>query len=1287
MYKTPHLPVIFTLVFSGILSTATAQDTSNTIGQVSIASPTAASLGKFGDIPVNYHTGVPQIGIPIYTVQSGSLKLPIGLSYHASGIKVLEPAGWVGSGWALNAGGMITRTVVGAPDDRGNNPGTTITNGYYSDFGFESYLNQTGYTTPDDVSFARGVKDGQPDLYFFNFGGYTGKFYFNDDRTPILLPDQDFKIQPLFQTGYGFQGFVVITPDGTRYYFGQAGNDNSSVPPIESTIAGTTQNGYSSNSGVASSWFLNKVLSADGMDSINLVYQAESYSYYTLAMYPVLSSNYSASGSSYTQTGYNVVKNFINGVRLSQINFPNGQVIFTPSASPRTDLTAGMSVNSSFTDAANTSSYSLGSIAISNNLGFCKKDTFYYDYTRDTSALNTSLSFYNTYNLHADEYRLRLDSVKETSCDGSLLVPPYKFSYFTETLPRRLSFAVDHWGYANGQTGNTTLIPTYTVYSTGGTGPVSHPGDNRDASWPTMRAGTLQQITYPTGGYTQFNYGTKAIYNTTGSELSDVFLGAMVVNMYGQDEYSMRNTLNVENNNAPLTITVTYTANQDVSLTILNSSNAQVYYNPNIISSYQTTVSNLPGGTYTAILSIPDSAAVTGGAYATIQQEQNTTYQASFAVGGLRINSITSNDGLTPNNIVTNYDYLDANSMSNDILYSIPTYVQIIRNDLLGTVWPYCSPNGCSTCDGYSGHAYFVSPGTIRAMATMQGENVGYSEVDVSQTGNGKSVHKYYPSIYYSNNAYNLTDVCVRSIIQSSLCDGSIPNYPSAPVAFEPLREEQSYEGSFNQSGQALKEQYFYPVFVNDSMLTPGHVTVNVPGMYSYTEYNLQSMRKTQNKIVETDYDLANFAQVTKTTTVYYGSPYHNQPTRTVTTTSTGDSLVTNFKYALDYRIASCDAVPDSLPYYMTAVQNAGNTMASNITSCTPQVNNTTNCRATVFTTYRESLMQARQNLIRWRRRTYAPDSTNLVSACYVSALSAADTLLKPVLRLQNMYENAAIETSEWKDLNLLHASFTRYDTSTSPVGYAYPGRTKLINLQAPSATFTNSSVSGSTITKDSRYVDETFFTFANGNPLQVLPRNGLTFSYIWDYLNMMPIAKVSNAAQSDIAYTSFEANGQGNWSFTGTPATDATAPTGSKSYGLSSGSVSKSGLTSGTSYIVSYWSKTGSSYTVTGSTSVKQGKTINGWTYFEHTATGNTTITVSGSGSIDELRLYPSTAQMTTYTYTPVLGMTASCDVDNRITYYFYDGLGRLKWIKDQDLNIIKTIQYHYQTITGMQY
>jgi YD repeat-containing protein len=96
------------------------------------------------------------------------------------------------------------------------------------------------------------------------------------------------------------------------------------------------------------------------------------------------------------------------------------------------------------------------------------------------------------------------------------------------------------------------------------------------------------------------------------------------------------------------------------------------------------------------------------------------------------------------------------------------------------------------------------------------------------------------------------------------------------------------------------------------------------------------------------------------------------------------------------------------------------------------------------------------------------------------------------------------------------------------------------------------------------------------------------------------------------------------------------------------------------------------------------KGKTINGWTLYVHKVTGQTTISVSGSGLIDELRLYPAKAQMATYTFEPLVGMTSSCDAGNRITYYEYDGLQRLRRIRDQDYNIIKSIEYQYQGTSG---
>jgi hypothetical protein len=184
---------------------------------------------------------------------------------------------------------------------------------------------------------------------------------------------------------------------------------------------------------------------------------------------------------------------------------------------------------------------------------------------------------------------------------------------------------------------------------------------------------------------------------------------------------------------------------------------------------------------------------------------------------------------------------------------------------------------------------------------------------------------------------------------------------------------------------------------------------------------------------------------------------------------------------------------------------------------------------------------------------------------------------------------------------------------------------------------------------------------------------------YIWDYHHCLPIATVKNAAYADIAYTSFEADGTGGWSVTG-GGTNPGGTTGSASWSMHEATISKTGLTSTNTYIVSYWTSNGSAYSIAGTVSGYpiQGKRINGWSYFEHKITGVTSVSITGTGNIDELRLYPATAQMTTATYQPSVGISSACDADNRVTYYQYDSFNRLKVVLDQDHNVIKTYQYH---------
>jgi hypothetical protein len=249
------------------------------------------------------------------------------------------------------------------------------------------------------------------------------------------------------------------------------------------------------------------------------------------------------------------------------------------------------------------------------------------------------------------------------------------------------------------------------------------------------------------------------------------------------------------------------------------------------------------------------------------------------------------------------------------------------------------------------------------------------------------------------------------------------------------------------------------------------------------------------------------------------------------------------------------------------------------------------------------------------------------------------------------------------------------YNLYASHDNMVTPNKVYALDINAP----VSLTPSAPTNTMDSRYSTRMVFSYnADGNLVTAQKFNDVNNAYIWDYARGYPIAEVQNAAVSDVAYTSFEADGTGGWIVPGSTRVSG-AITGRKSYSLAIGSCIATGLNSSTVYIVSYWSNSGQ-YAVQGSISSLQGRTVNGWTYFEHKVTGVSAASVTGGGNIDELRLYPSAAQMTTYTYDPLIGTTSQCDINNRITYYEYDGLGRLRLIKDQDGNIIKTLEYHYK-------
>jgi len=1309
-----HYKIIFLFVFSNVASLpGFCQNDKSYYTQytsVSITPPNAAALGKYGDIPVSYCTGLPQISIPIYTIKEGSLTLPISLSYHASGLKVMEPAGWVGAGWALNAGGVITRTVQGAPDEHLTSASNSSQEfGYLSEHGFANYL---WYHNPDNFQntpiwlkdIYNGKGDGEPDLFFFNFNGYDGKFYFGDDGIPVVLPEQDLRIQYSYTPGVfkSIDNFTITTSDGTKYFFGNKYLATDAIP-VERSLSYSAVDGYGNDGQSTSSWYLNKIQSADGVFQINLSYCKEGYSYWTMALHPVEYTDYNDS-----KNGSDLCKIIVSGVRLSKIYFSNGAVDFV-AGNLRTDLSGTAraiadDANIDRTDFDGSTIYggrSLSQVKISNAGGtLCKKFIFNYSYFTDNiTPLPTGL-FVGNSNITSDKNRLKLVSVQEQSCDGTIVNPPYSFTYSdlnnSSFAPRKLCFAQDHWGFYNGQNNttstSTTLIPTFYKNKF-----IKINGANRDSKWPEMSYGSLNKITYPTGGNTQFDFEANkayANYTTYAQNATETIYHPLG---FGNANTSWETTTTLTGTGYKITLSFQGTnPNATGMLSIYNVTNNQlaaqceVNNTTKYSESYFTTQA---GATYRFLISGSSFSAgegISGYLYEMIP----STNSGNDIVGGLRIKTITNYDGLnTSNNVITNYSYAyqDGNITKEGILYSRPNYVQILKNSGPRYAFQNFFYNGATQYTDYATptgeEPYFSlmtpkslkSPGSILPMRTFQGNHVGYNKVTVTQTGNGRSEYYFFGSDIYDSKSM---DVAVRNINFDHLDPTEIPEYPAAPDDFDFKRGELKEEMHFNEANQIIKDAWYLPEYAISAVTTPGirvysEQRSEILNISAKTAFDLHSQKKTKLTVSETLYDPAANSSINTLKVSLFASPNHNQVTSESMTNSKGDELMTKQSYAFDLMPPGCATLNNCWSTYQS-------TLTSNQTQYT-QDNNVcgydANCHMYVYAKWLSRNSEA--------RRDYSDCSIKKLADyddCIADKKAAGNTdpTMKPVLEMRQQFINAPLEITNWRNNKLAEADFTAFDYSLDPVTAVYPSKTQQLPTTDLLTNFSQVQANYTAIISDTRYNDEASIAITQGTLSQITAKDGIPKSYIYGYANQYPIAAATNAAQSDIAYTSFEFDGTGNWdNYAGTISVAAAGefiPTGNKYYNLTTTNKLSKPVTNGRIYLVSYWSKNGS-YSIVGGTSTKKtGESINGWTYYEHTVTASSTsLKISGTGAIDEVRLYPVNAQMNTYTYDPLVGLTSQSDPNGKTTYYEYDVLGRLNIIRDQDLNILKKFCYNY--------
>ncbi|MCP9201292.1 hypothetical protein MKO06_15390 [Gramella sp. GC03-9] len=511
-------------------------------------SPEAAAFAKFAETPVSHYTGLPNISVPFHSIDLDGMNIPIGLSYHARGIKVEEIASRVGIGWTLNAGGAVTRQTRGSSDELP----------YYGYLNLNTYSNF--FTSRSSRSSAyNGLLnyseyDMIPDKFQVQAPGLSATFFFNQQTgEPLLKSYDDLDINYTLENGK-IAKFIIKNSNGYIYYFGKSQNglrEAFDYDDVTHSYSFSQSGSLTTNSDdsyiVYNSWKLMDIVSPNG-ESVSFSYNEE-YPIFHRRSYDKLNMD-----TNQAICYFNRVES--KQYQLHQIDASNTRVKFIK-GSERLDLD---------------DAFPLSSVEVyQGTTNLIKSFDLNYTYS-DCEDDNNQLAYLKTVEPRADK-RLMLNSVTEKGINGSIK-PSYFFEYNSNPLPNRFSNSQDYWGYYN-DTNNGRFL-TFFDYGT--------TGIDRSVDTIASRAGMLEKITYPTGGYTVFTYEHNKAKPT--GNIEDLF-------------FSNTNPATIENKN--------------VGLSQLDNIDRKIYY----LGSYQKpfTVSSNIDGSVSSNISFADNSGCSSTTY------------------------------------------------------------------------------------------------------------------------------------------------------------------------------------------------------------------------------------------------------------------------------------------------------------------------------------------------------------------------------------------------------------------------------------------------------------------------------------------------------------------------------------------------------------------------------------------------------------------------------------------------------------------------------------------------
>lgn len=1263
--------------------------------------PNVASFLKEANVPVSNYNGTEQVTIPLYTLEEGDLKIPLSVSYYNNGLKVNEEASWVGFGWNLNAGGVIHQNIVGNPDGSIGSPYVSTlplpnemppvsnSNIYQSNFlehgctYLDDNYSQQYFSTQiiNNQSLQTGGNN-EYDLFMYNFGGYSGKFIYPNYPTtgPVLLDRNNIKFN------YDGTKFTATTPDGAQYIFSAIG---TSTTPMGSCFITTPIPAITSYS-----WYLTQIISPNG--------NAATFTYkkYTSSSLPVLSQSftenqtggsgtYLASQGFYADFIYSVTSGgaSINdnttlsssqedNLILQSIQTAHAVVVFNTST--REDVDQGVKLD-------NISVYRTGETspfkAFQFTYSYFTGSPVYGDWTTNSNVvvgcLNESTSQPPTTTLAERSERLKLNAVQMLGSNFDS-EPPYQFIYDNSPTPYKTSLAQDLWGYFNGWT-NNSLLPDYNqIGYFDANVPLNLITSDfsqrkqlavRKAIPQFMQAGILKQIINPTGGYTKITYEPNQFSNlpATSSQIRDTLLTAtnstagntqIVFDIpdIGYQGYAYVNGTQTITSVNPVTLYVRLT-NPNSACSISpgfngydnsgNNNNANSLYD---LLEVWDPVHQIWTHTLDNIFDFSTTTWQTPVACTTGQTVYGSTISKQLVPGHYRITANYPDDetGGLPQpsaSIAIDYKYVSTQQYPNYggglRVKSVTDYTDAshIYNQ---KIYTYYSGKLMTKPIFYRNSLSFDME--YRAYIAANQPQAYAGQVSASCAGGGTVALQGPQSPF---------EIGVASL---SLYSNPLLNYSygasGAAVGYDSVKVDYSV-------GKDIGESVYVYTNMPDNVLYYPELLPGTPG----GSYLLNGSLETQKELRKnSDGTLSPLRQESNSYIVnnfrdYWA--YKSEYIQPYTTCGpgTGTGMFYNYLHFYPVKAGKVLLSSRSETHYDSAIPYTINTNYQyNAQNQLSQLSATTSDGRTTT------------------RQTYYPGDYN-VSSGFISQMQTKNMIDYPIEVINNVTSSNG--TSSTLTSSASYKQYYQHDGSVIS-----PLNSYLFNSVSPVAIMP--SVPNGTM--DSHYeLRESYNYGPHGDLISYQKANGPVTSYLWDYNGLYPVAKITNTNSNDFAYTSFEADASGNWNYSGAPTLDSTCPTGQYCYSLSNGSISNGNLSTNKTYVLSYWTKNATAFTIAGTVAGYpiQVRTQNGWYNFQHRLTGVTSVIIGGSGYIDEVRLYPADAELESYTYQPLIGMSSATDAKGSTTYYDYDYLQNLLDIKDLYGNILKSYQYNYAGYT----